>query len=115
MDATPLPTRLNQIIIRQKPTADFGVPATCSNTPVCFTNQTQNGYTGNSCSTTSNFTWDFGDSTASTAANPPCHTYTATGTYNVTLTASNAACGSDVKTKQIVVNPYRHLLSLLRL
>jgi len=98
---------LNQIIIRTKPTADFSTlpAAPCEKVPVCFTNQTINGYSGNTCNQNSSFTWDFGDGTTSTLKDPPCHTYTAAGTYTVTLTASNAACGMDTKTKQVTVSP----------
>ncbi|WP_349318365.1 PKD domain-containing protein [Chitinophaga sp. MM2321] len=99
---------LNQIIIRTKPKADFSVNPIkpCINVPVCFTNLTTDGYSGNNnCSSASNFTWDFGDGTTSNEKNPPCHTYTVAKTYTVTLTASNATCGSDVITKQVVVSP----------
>ena len=98
---------LNQIIIRKKPTADFSTqPApACINSPVCFTNLTTNGYSGNSCNTSSTYTWDFGDGISSTLATPPCHTYAAAGTYKVTLTASNTACGNDAISKDIVVKP----------
>jgi PKD repeat protein len=41
--------------------------------------------------------WDFGDGNDSTLQNP-AHTYTATGVFSVTLTASNAH-GSDLHTK----------------
>jgi PKD repeat protein len=37
--------------------------------------------------------WDFGDGGSSTEQNP-AHTYTATGTYTVTLTVSNTV-GAD--------------------
>ncbi|MGO4293021.1 PKD domain-containing protein [Chitinophaga sp. RAB17] len=98
---------LNQIVVRMKPVADFDTDPTapCLNLPVCFTNKTVNGSSGKSCSTVSNFTWDFGDGTTSNSENPPCHTYAAARTYTVTLTASNATCGSDVRTKQVVVSP----------
>ena len=43
------------------------------------------------------WSWTFGDGGTSTAQNPS-HTYTAAGTYTVTLTASNAF-GSDGETK----------------
>jgi len=49
------------------------------------------------------FYWDFGDgSTVSTDKNPE-HTYSSTGTYTVTLYASNS-CGQQSATKQIYVN-----------
>ncbi len=51
------------------------------------------------------WSWNFGDSGTSTVKNPS-HTYTSTGLYTVTLTASNAF-GSDVMTKTdyITVTP----------
>lgn len=62
------------------------------------------GFTANFTNTTnydtSNFgqlsyTWDFGDGTSSTLANP-AHKYTSKGTYNVKLTAiSSAGCQAD--------------------
>lgn len=99
---------LNQIIVRIKPVADFTMlpdPA-CAGEPVCFTNKTTEGYTGTNCSKATNYTWDFGDGTPPvTVASPPCHIYATAGSYQVTLTAGNNGCGSDTKTKTIVVNP----------
>ncbi|MFT3933604.1 MAG: PKD domain-containing protein [Chitinophagaceae bacterium] len=95
---------LNQIVIRKKPTVDFTVPGpNCVNTQICFVNNTINGYSGNTCSTTTNFTWDFGDGTSTVNSVQPCHTYATAGTYTVTLSANNISCGSDIKSKQITV------------
>ncbi len=47
-------------------------------------------------------TWDFGDMTNGTGANVS-HSYTAAGSYNVVLTASNS-CGSDTSLQVIVVS-----------
>ncbi|SFM61333.1 C-terminal domain of CHU protein family protein [Chitinophaga sp. YR627] len=95
---------LNQIIIRKKPVADFRTePVLCINTPVCFTNLTEDGYGGTSCNRNTNFLWDFGDGTTSTDRTPPCHTYARPGTYNVKLSATNSACGDDIKIKQVTV------------
>ncbi|ACU62653.1 PKD domain-containing protein [Chitinophaga pinensis] len=75
---------LDQIIIRKKPVADFRTDQVlCINTPVCFTNLTEDGYGGTSCNRNTNFLWDFGDGTTSTDRTPPCHTYARPGTYNV--------------------------------
>ena len=65
-------------------------------TTVTFTNTSSNATTA---------TWDFGDNTTDTAYNPS-HTYTAPGTYNVTLNVSSA-CGTDntVQTNYITINP----------
>lgn len=97
---------VNQIVVRKKPIANFSVqvPA-CVNDAVCFTNLTTDGSSGNSCSTVSNYVWDFGDGTTSNATTPPCHTYAVAGTYSVTLTSSNSTCGGDSKTGTIVVQP----------
>ncbi|WP_158638420.1 Ig-like domain-containing protein [Panacibacter ginsenosidivorans] len=95
---------VNQIIIRDKPIADFAIDTpVCVTDAVCFTNKTTDGSSGNNCNTISNYTWDFGDGSTSTATTPPCHNYTDAGTYTVTLTSSNATCGGDIKTKTVVV------------
>jgi len=51
------------------------------------------------------WTWNFGDSSTSTLQNPS-HTYITTGTFTISLTATNAA-GSDTftRTSYITVNP----------
>jgi PKD repeat protein len=52
-------------------------------------------------------TWDFGDGNSSTLTNPT-HSYTATGTYNVTLTgisATNGCPGSVTKPVVVSINP----------
>ena len=72
------------------PSADFTVstPNSC-NGMVQFTQLA----TGNPTS----YLWDFGDGHTSTLADPP-HTYTAGGTYSVSLTAVNSQ-GSDTEQK----------------
>lgn len=72
------------------PVANFSANTTntCSGT-IIFSDLT----TGNPTS----WLWNFGDNTTSTAQNPT-HTYSAAGTYTVTLTATNAL-GNDVETK----------------
>lgn len=59
-----------------------------------FTNTSQNGTT---------YSWNFGNGTTSTAANPTV-TYTSAGTYNVCLTTTNS-CGSNTYCQQVVINP----------
>ena len=54
-------------------------------------------FTNNSLNALS-YSWDFGDGTTSTLANPT-HSYTALGSYTVVLTASAGICGSDAETK----------------
>jgi YVTN family beta-propeller protein len=70
----------------QGPTAAFTytVPAV-TNAPVQFTDQSSASPNG--------WMWDFGDGGMSSEQNPT-HVYTSTGTYTVTLAATNN-CGSD--------------------
>jgi bacillolysin len=80
--------------------ADFSAPVTSScSAPftVNFSNESINGTT---------FDWDFGDGNSSTSNNPS-HTYTAPGTYTVTLQADGGSCGTDdiVMTDYITINP----------
>lgn len=49
----------------------------------------------NSSAGAGNYIWDFGDGSATSSANSPAHTYTADGSYDVTLTAISAAGCSD--------------------
>lgn len=65
------------------PTASFTYEA--EETTVTFTNTSKNA---------TSYTWDFGDESTSTEVNP-AHTYEASGTYTVTLTAIN---GDEKKT-----------------
>ena len=62
-------------------------------------------FTDESSNVPTSWSWNFGDGSSSTQENP-FHTYTISGTYSVTLNASNSA-GSDAETKTgyITVNP----------
>jgi len=79
------------------PTANFiaDVTTSCSGV-VNFTDLSVNGPTG--------WSWDFGDGNSS-ALQHPSHTYTTSGVYTVTLTASNGF-GTDVyaQTSYITIN-----------
>jgi len=72
------------------PTAGFSATPTSGEAPLAVT------FTNSSSGATS-YSWDFGDGGTSTATNPS-HSYTAVGTYTVSLTATNAY-GSDTETK----------------
>jgi PKD repeat protein len=79
------------------PVAAFSASATttCSGT-VQFADQSANAPTS--------WQWDFGDNTTSALASPT-HTYAAPGTYQVRLTASNAAGTSTSAATAIAYNP----------
>ena len=74
------------------PDADFSSNVTSGDAPLDIL------FTDASTGTSTAWNWSFGDGTASTQKNP-VHTYSAAGSYTVTLTASNAA-GNDTKTKE---------------
>ncbi|WP_243630203.1 PKD domain-containing protein [Taibaiella soli] len=89
-------TKSSYITVLAKPHADFtSANNTACNAPasVSFTNAS----TGSA-----SYQWNFGDGGTSTAASPT-HTYTASGTYTVTLIASNGSC-TDTITKTGFVN-----------
>jgi len=65
---------------------------TSNNNIITFINQSVNG---------TSYQWNFGDAATSALQNP-VHTYTANGTYTVTLIASNQ-CGSDTITNIISI------------
>jgi len=84
-------TRISYITVFAPPAADFAGDPTSGYAPltVSFTDLSTNSPTS--------WSWDLGDGGTSTEQNPS-HTYEATGTYTVSLTASSA-CGSDIETK----------------
>ena len=90
------------IEVRLKPQANFTLsqPSYCITQSVCPNNQTVLGYWSN-CSTTTAWSWNFGDGFTSTQQSP-CHTYAAVGTYTITLSATNP-CGTSTFTKQVCI------------
>lgn len=89
--------------IYAEPVADFTAPAEiCLGTTINFSDaSTASG------STVSQWQWDFGDMTTSINQNP-AQTYTASGTYTVSLSVtSTAGCKTinNIKTKTIKINP----------
>jgi len=73
------------------PVANFSGTPTTGAVPLAVS------FTDASTGSPTSWSWDFGDSTTSTAQNPS-HTYNGAGNYTVTLTATNAS-GSDGETK----------------
>jgi gliding motility-associated-like protein len=72
-----------QVVVLPRPTAAFTMDqdAACDSITVTFTNTSIDALTQQ---------WSFGDGTFSTDVVPPPHTYTAPGTYTVTLEVTNA-------------------------
>ncbi len=79
--------------------ADFHIPNT-----VCAPIQLEMHNTSQRISDSTSFFWDFGDGTTSTQENP-VHSYTQSGTYVVTLIATDAgSCNfADTATREMVV------------
>ena len=78
------------------PVASFTASATSGNFPLPVT------FTDTSINTPTSWAWDLGDGTTSILQNPTV-TYTAAGTYTVTLIASNASGASAMVTQTITV------------
>ncbi len=81
-------TITRKVCLLNSPIAAFTVaPSTtiCVSQSVLFNNTSSGAVT---------YSWDFGDGTGSTLANPPPHTYSTPGTYTVVLTVSNGSSGS---------------------
>jgi PKD repeat protein len=82
-----------------KPTASFTA------TPLSGTAPLAVSVTDTSTGSPTGWSWTFGDGTAAVGGRTPgAHTYTAAGTYTITLTASNPG-GSTTATRAITVNP----------
>ena len=83
-------------------TASFTVspssPAHGSSVTFTSTSQTTSGHTITSVS------WNFGDGTASVSGSPVTHTFTAAGTYTVTLTVQDDAGNSTTTTQSVTVS-----------
>ncbi len=101
---------ISPIVILRSPTSNFTNPAkACVNTCVQFTN-TSTPASNESCLESTFYEWNFGDgssiysTTAAGTPNPPCHTYTSSGKYTVTLT-TYGYCGTSIKTGEICIEP----------
>lgn len=78
------------IVVDPSPTASF--TSSVNGLTASFTNGSSNA---------TSYSWDFGDSSSSTDANPT-HDYAADGTYTVVLTATNN-CGTSTFTQNVVI------------
>ena len=75
------------------PTAAFTFAQTANTQSVVFTDTSINA---------SSWSWDFGDGSALVTTESPTHAYAAAGTFNVTLTATNAT-GNNAVTHAVLV------------
>ena len=96
-DYLPLTAKYNSVL----PISDFTANVTSGNAPlvVLFTDSGTGG-------SPTSWLWDFGDGITSKHARTATHTFTSPGTYNVSLTVTNAAGSSTVnKLNCITVTP----------
>jgi gliding motility-associated-like protein len=94
-----------------KPVSNFTAPTSaCITSNVLFTNTTVSGFDGG-CDRSTKFSWNFGDPSGvgniintgfTTAVSNVNHTFSAPGTYTVTLVTQNS-CGISTKTQAICI------------
>lgn len=88
-------TRTNYITALP-PLAEFKLSYTCANRKQIFITDQSIG--------ASTYSWNFGDGSTSTAANPGSHTYATNGTYTISLTVTNTSTGcSHTSTQSITI------------
>ena len=85
------------VVTQQAPTAGFTATPTSGTAPLSVQ------FSDASSGSPTSWSWSFGDGYTSTSRNP-AHTYTAAGTYTVSLTVWNAAGQSDTEMKANLVS-----------
>ena len=93
----------SDIVVNHTISASFSSsPPYCTPVVVSFTAVPTNGaipllvtFTDTSTGYPDSWQWDFGDGSANSTLRNPTYTYTAGGTYSVTLTATNTSCGTS--------------------
>ncbi|MBP7809635.1 MAG: PKD domain-containing protein [Bacteroidia bacterium] len=84
--------RTSTVTVFQSPVAAFSPTSSCVGSAVTFTDQS----TAASTNTITNWNWNFGDGSPTTVLQNPVHTFTANGTYTVTLVVNSAVCSSTL-------------------
>ena len=87
----------HDVIINDKPTADFTFSSVCKGSPTLFTDISTGG-------TITIWSWSFGDGGTSTSQNPS-YTFSNPGTFDVILTVTTNTGCINTKTKQVIVFP----------
>lgn len=83
--------------VEEPPVASFSLSVDSENTlMVSFTNSSLDGQT---------FSWDFGDNSGTSTEENPIYTYSASGTFTVTLTVENED-GTDETSQEVTVSGF---------
>lgn len=90
-------TALALIVVDTVPVAAFSASTECLGFATQFTNS--------SLGSIVSWSWNFGDGSPAGTASNPTHTYPSNGTYNVTLTVTNAFGCTHSVTHPVIVNP----------
>lgn len=84
--------RTSTVTVFQSPVAAFSPTSSCVGSAVTFTDLS----TAAATNTITNWNWNFGDGSPTTVLQYPVHTFTAMGTYTVTLVVNSAVCSSTL-------------------
>lgn len=88
------------VTVYQGPTAAFSPTQTCVGSVTSFTDMS----TAAASNTIVTWNWTFGDGSPASGIQNPVHTYTATGSYSVTLVINTAFCKDSITTN-ILITP----------
>lgn len=91
-------TRTASVVVYQSPTAAFSPTSACVGSATTFTDMSTSAATN----TVNSWSWNFGDGSPLSVLQNPVHTFTAMGTYTVTLVASSAVCSGTVSQNFLV-------------
>jgi gliding motility-associated-like protein len=90
--------RTSTVTVFQSPVAAFSPTSSCVGSAITFTDLS----TAVPTNTITNWNWNFGDGSPTTVLQNPVHTFTALGTYTVTLVVSSAVCSSTLSQNFLV-------------
>ncbi|MEO5996787.1 MAG: PKD domain-containing protein [Chitinophagaceae bacterium] len=100
------PFTAGAIEVRNKSISQFTAPDfACVNKSVSFVSTSSTGYSGSSCGSATQWTWDFGDGSAVSHLQNPFHTYSVPGNYTVTFTSENPCDITSIKKDICIMGP----------